>query len=344
MKINKFRLLLQVIFVAVLLGVFLAYPKQIMINGETMGTTYQIKAYVPFWRKQARIQQLITHRLDQLNQVFSTYISDSDLAKFNANQTNDVQEINHELFILLKTGKTLYQKSDGAWDASILPLYRLWGFMREGTLQKLPSETKIQGTLQKIGYDKLKFVGPNRIQKKQPKLALDLSSIAKGYAVDELTLILKRLGSQHFLVEIGGEIRVAGQRNRDEKWRVGINVPKADSSLNAVAYTVELFNQAMATSGDYRNFHQINNKRYSHILDPRTGYPVKHQTVSATVIAESCLLADALATAAMVLSPKEALALIKQNKKAELLLIEKVGNDYKTYMTDGFKKQNLKAK
>lgn len=335
-KIHPFRLFLQILFVAIIFGVFLSYPKVIVMKGETMGTSYTIKAYVAFWRSQQKIQELIDQRLAQISQVFSTYSKDSELSQFNQNTSDDVIKVSKELYDVLNQGKTIFEKSGGAWDATIYPLFETWGFMSDQK-PNLPSKEEVQTLRQKIGYQHLRFVGPQRIRKTQKNIQVDLSSIVKGYAVDEVAKLLELAKSQHFLIEIGGEMFAKGQRDRLEKWQVGINNPDPNAAINDILMVVELKNKALATSGDYRNFFEHNGKRYSHILDPRTGYPVKHQSVSVTIVAKTCLLADALATAAMVLEPKEALALVKDNRDAEMLLIENVGGTYKKYMTRGFK-------
>ncbi|MEK9657707.1 MAG: FAD:protein FMN transferase [bacterium] len=335
-KINRFRLLLQVIFVAVLFGVVLGYPKVIVLDGDTMGTTYHIKAYVPFWRKTARIDSLIKQRLAQVNQIFSTYDDNSELSLLNRNTSKEAIQVTKDLYQVLHQASVVFEKTKGAFDMTVYPLYELWGFMSETPLIKTPTHSEIKDTFKKVGTDKIKFLGPGQIQKIQPDLQCDLSAIAKGYAVDELRGLLERIGSKHFIVEIGGEIYASGQRNRSEKWRCGISIPHANAAPNELLYTVAIKNKALATSGDYRNFQTIESRTYPHILDPRTGYPIQHNTVSATVIAESCALADALATAAMVLSPKEALALVEKNKKAEILLVEKHKKEHVVHMSGGF--------
>lgn len=336
-KINRFRVFLQVTFVAMLVGAMLAYPKHYSLQGETMGTTFTIKAYVPFWRSENNITKRLQHRLSVITNIFSTYDDSSEISQFNKTRHQNPIQVSQEFYDLLNQAQLLNEKTFHMFDVTVLPLYRLWGFMKTEPLKSEPLSSDISKTLAYVGSDKLKFVGPGKIQKTHPLIECDLSAIAKGYAVDELSRILKQVGSKHFIVEIGGEIYASGQKGRSQNWRCAISVPKSDANPNDILYAIELKNKALATSGDYRNYQQINQKKYTHIINPKTGYPSQKKIVSASVIAKNCMLADSLATAVILLDPQKALNLIERNKAAEALLIEKTDTGFKIYQTSGFK-------
>jgi thiamine biosynthesis lipoprotein len=173
--------------------------------------------------------------------------------------------------------------------------------------------------------------------KKRAAVTVDLSSIAKGYGVDAVAVLLRSLGYQNYLVEIGGEIFAAGRRQDNTRWRIGINRPRADAAFNAVYKVVPLGNQGFATSGDYRNFFEIDGVRYSHVIDPRTGYPVSNGVVSASIISGNCAMADGLATAVMVLGVKKGIELIDRLDGVEgLIVVEQHSGTLVDYYSKGF--------
>ena len=186
----------------------------------------------------------------------------------------------------------------------------------------MPSRNEIERTLKQIGFSSIRIGNTAPYLKKdRPNVSLDLGSIAKGYGVDQVAGLIRQRGYRNFLVEIGGEVYVSGRRKDGAPWRIGINQPAPDAPLDRVYRVVSLQNQAMASSGDYRNFFIKDGVRYSHILDPRTGYPVRNSVVSASVTADTCTVADGLATALVVLGPERAVALVEQLHSVECLLV-----------------------
>jgi thiamine biosynthesis lipoprotein len=217
-------------------------------------------------------------------------------------------------------------------------LVNLWGFGSAPRKATFPDAKEVNNRLEDVGYQYIQISrAPNLIKKKAP-VTLDFGSIAKGYAVDEVAKLLKDSGIEDFLVEIGGEVFASGSRKDGSPWRVGIVMPKIEASKkNKLHSVVSLSKKAMATSGDYRNFFEKDGIRYSHIIDPRTGYPVKSFVVSATVLADDCLMADGLATALVVLSPEEGVTLINELDNVEcLVLCEKPDGTFKEYVSQGF--------
>jgi thiamine biosynthesis lipoprotein len=175
--------------------------------------------------------------------------------------------------------------------------------------------------MKNIGFDRIRIVEPNFLVKNLATVTLDLNSIAKGFAVDRVSALLAAAGYKNYLVEIGGEVYAAGVRADGKNWRVGINRPKQDAAINEVYKAISLADRALATSGDYRNFFKIGGVRYSHVIDPRTGYPVSNGVVSVSIIAGNCTLADGLATAIMVMGPEKGIQLVNQLNNVECFIV-----------------------
>jgi thiamine biosynthesis lipoprotein len=221
----------------------------------------------------------------------------------------------------MKVGRKIYRLSEGAWDGTVNPLVDLWGFGPNRRQSQKPPANKIKALMKNIGFDRIRIAEPNFLVKTLATLTLDLNSIAKGFAVDRVSEILAGGGYKNYLVEIGGEVYAAGVRNDGKNWRVGINRPQPDAAIDEVYKAVSLANRAFATSGDYRNFFKIDGVRYSHVIDPRTGYPVSNGVVSVSIIADNCTLADGLATAVMVMGPEKGIQLVNQLNNVECLII-----------------------
>jgi thiamine biosynthesis lipoprotein len=191
--------------------------------------------------------------------------------------------------------------------------------------------------MKNIGFDRIRIAEPNFLVKNPATVTLDLNSIAKGFAVDRVSGLLAGGGFENYLVEIGGEIYAAGVRADGKNWRVGINRPQPDAAFNEVYKAVSLANRAFATSGDYRNFFEIDGVRYSHVIDPRTGYPVSNGVVSVSIIADNCTLADGLATAIMVMGPEKGLQLVNQLNNVEcFIVVEKPDGRLLDFYSQGF--------
>jgi thiamine biosynthesis lipoprotein len=289
----------------------------IRIAGGTMGTTYSLTVMVSRDRVEPARESLrakIEAELDKVNQEMSTYIGDSELMRVNARAPGEWVAVSAGLFQVLNKSLQVARMTSGAFDITVGPLVEIWGFGASMTGDKIPSAERITALLQQTGFKKLQLDASSNSIFKSETIRLDLSAIAKGHGADRVAGILDRDGYQHYLVEIGGEMRLKGNSPRGEAWKIGIESPTLmqGNTQKAIAIT----NKGIATSGNYRNFFEVDGKRYSHTIDPRTGWPVTHQLASVTVIADSTAEADALATAFSVLGVTEAVKVADAYKVA----------------------------
>ena len=297
-------------------------PKEYVFSGRTMGTTYTVKVVSGFFQQDAGLQEKINARLEEINLSMSTYIADSEISRFNTQvSVGEKFRISTDFMQVMQMAQKIYLLSDGAWDGTLKPLVDLWGFGSAGTRHMPPTAEEIRQGLKSVGFPSVQVIDDCCLAKTKSSVSLDLASIAKGYAVDQIAALLKASGADNFLVEIGGEIYAKGHRRDRNPWRVGINTPRPEASVNQVYRAVSLSGRAMATSGDYRNFFELGGKRYTHVIDPRNGYPVDNGVVSATVLADNCALADGLATALMVMGPGKGLALVNRLDSVECLIV-----------------------
>jgi thiamine biosynthesis lipoprotein len=214
-------------------------------------------------------------------------------------------------------------------------LVNLWNFGPDPRAGQVPTVAEIERERERVGYRRLEVrLSPPSLRKTHPGVYLDLSAIAKGYAVDEIAELLIQRGVPGFMVEVGGEVRTSGHRPDGQPWRIGIEKPV--DFQRSVQRVVELTGKSLATSGDYRNFFEKDGRRYSHEIDPQTGYPVQHELASVSVISDSCMLADAWATGLMVAGPEAALRLARE-QGLEVLLILRKRDGFEEQMTDGFR-------
>ncbi len=212
--------------------------------------------------------------------------------------------------------------SNGAFDITVGPLVDLWGFGPDPRTGLVPEEPALEAAARRVGYRHLEVRDhPPGLRKAIPGLGIDLSAIAKGYAVDRIAALLLSLDISDFMVEIGGEVRVSGRKPDGSFWRIGIETPRAGP--RDVHRIVELDGVAMATSGDYRNYFEQDGKRYSHTIDPKTGKPIEHRLASITIIDESAMFADAMATAMMVLGPEAGMDLGERLELAALFVVKR---------------------
>jgi thiamine biosynthesis lipoprotein len=296
--------------------------KEHLLAGATMGTTYHIKIIAPHGDDMATVQKRIDQRLEQLNQSMSVYRSESEISRFNKLKIPGQPFIvSSDVLKVMMAAETIYGMTEGAWDGTVYPLMALWGFGGADTIDTVPSHRAVQQTLERVGFKLLEVSDQGYLKKRNPHVMVDLGSIAKGYGVDVTARLIQELGYANYLVEIGGEVYAAGRRQDGNPWTVGVNRPAKGASPTDVYTSFHLENRAMATSGDYRNFVEIDNRTYSHIIDPRTGYPVSNGVVSASVIAPHCILADGLATALMIMGPREGLLLLNRLEEVEGLIV-----------------------
>ncbi|MHA1151115.1 MAG: FAD:protein FMN transferase [Alphaproteobacteria bacterium] len=304
------------------------------VSGATMGTTYGVKIpYLPPGLEREGLAQEIARIFESVDRRMSTYRADSELSRFNAAGTEPAQVSRHTLTVV-EAAARMSRLSGGVFDPTVGPLVDLWGFGPGGAHGRVPSQERIEEVLRQIGVAKLRTSKePPALGKRQGDVRLDLSSIAKGFGIDQVAEHLDRLGLRQYLIDIGGELRGRGYGPRGALWRVGIERPAGAS--RAVQRVIRLGRQALATSGDYRIFFERDGQRYSHIIDPRNGRPVDHGLASVTVVAATAMEADALSTALMVLGPEAGFELAERQRLAAFF-IARNGEGLVELVTRGF--------
>jgi thiamine biosynthesis lipoprotein len=277
------------------------------LSGATMGTVWHV-SYIPAASAPDAevLQGGIEALLEQVNHSMSTYRPDAEIMRFNALDSGAWFTASPAFFRVLTTALHIGQLSEGAYDVTVAPLVDLWGFGPDGIVDEPPTEQAIAQLMARVGQKNIQVDDERLGVMKQNALSVDFSSLAKGYAVDQVAEWLLAEGIERFMVEVGGEMRLSGLSGRGDPWRIAIEQP--ESSERSIATTVSLSDVALATSGDYRNYFEADGRRYSHSIDPRTGYPVAHDLVSVTVVHRSCMIADAWATALTVLGAERAMA------------------------------------
>ncbi len=315
--------------------------KEHYIIGKTMGTSYHIRVAVGFFVNKDKIELKIDKRLAEIEASMSAFCKTSELSRFNAFDENGKPfEISKDFAKVMKTAFFIYKLTKGAWDGSVKPAVDLWGF--GANIKKdyqTPDKKNIKRIAEHVGFDKIAIKNNKYLIKKDKRITIDLGSIAKGYAVDEICNLLIKEGLKDCIVEIGGEVKARGLKINGKRWKAGINLPEKNAFDGKIYKSIKLFNKAMAVSGDYRFFFEKNNRMFSHIIDPRTCAPVKDNPASVAVIAEDCATADGLATGLMVLGRKKGLELINRTKNAECQIImrNKDNNKFSVYYSNGFK-------
>ena len=291
-------------------------------GGRTMGTTWTVRVTTCSLDDcNAALAELVGQRLAELNHIFSHYDPDSEVSSFNRYSGTDWFPVSDQLAEVVTLAQRISAISNGAFDITVAPAVDAWGFGAEPLTADIPAEATIAAAAGTTGYRNLEVrTEPPALRKSDPALRIDLSAIAKGYAVDQLAYLLEREGMRDYLVEIGGELRVAGNRADGQAWRIGIEPPdNGDTTQPRIEYIVEPGDQAVASSGDYRNFYTVGDKRISHMIDPATARPVSNGLAAVSVVAPSAAQADALATALMVLGPDRAMTLAEREGLAVML-------------------------
>jgi thiamine biosynthesis lipoprotein len=312
------------------------------IRGETMGTIYSIKIMTGRFDRTGHLPDLVTARLQEINVSMSTFIEDSEISTFNDSTENVPFTPSSDFLEVMRVAMDIHKRSEGAWDGSLDPLVTLWGFGRDGQKEKPPSQEEIEDSLALVDFSRISISSDGKFLKNDPRLTIDLASIAKGYGVDAIAALLKDEGYEDFLVEVGGEIFASGKKDKNNSWRVGINTPSSSAGFGQVYKILSVAGKGLATSGDYRNFFVSEGRMYSHILDPRTGYPVTNGVVSASVVADTCTLADGLATALMVMGPDAGIELVEQLTNVEaLIIVRNQDGDLEEYPSSNFAEYEL---
>jgi len=289
-------------------------PVEIVVSGNTMGTQFNVKltaADIDVTLLQQEIEASLAH----VEHMMSTYMTDSEISRFNASTKTSWHEVSHEFCFSVEEALVLSTLTDGSFDITVGPLVNLWGFGPGDMIHEPPTDEKIAAVMNSVGYEHLQAdCAQPALRKDIANLYLDMSAFGKGFAVDRVADWLEDAGFHDYLVEVGGELRLGGHNAKGQKWAIGIEVPLTDQRQPHTIVHV-------ATSGDYRNYFEAGGKRYSHTIDTRTGRPIIHELASVTVIDDSGYRADALATALLVMGPERGMELAAREDLAVLFLL-----------------------
>lgn len=333
----------RIYLIVLMLSIFAVYtyrenrPKEVLVQGTTMGTiAYNVK-YLD--RKQRNFKKQIDSLLRDFNQSLSTYIPDSEISTFNLKG-----KVNFQLpyfYDVLEASKRVNEVTGGAFDPTVGPLIDAWGF-GDGKFIG-PDSSQVDSLMEFVGLDKINFDN-NYAVKTVPGVKLNFSAIAKGQAIDVVGDWLSTQGLKNYMVEIGGEVRAQGKNVEGDYWTIGIEVPD-EKRIGGLFDALHLENQGMATSGNYRNFRILEDgRKVAHTINPSTGYPKMQTLLSATVLAPNCMLADAYATACMVLGKEKSIALIESDPTLECYLIFADENgETQTYLSKGLEGKTIKT-
>ena len=320
--------------VVLIVGTVLILRKQAPYQtdeGFVFGTMYKIT-----YQSKENLKEEIETELRKVDNSLSPFNKRSVITRINDNTDLSADSM---LVYVYNMARSISEETQGAYDITVAPLVNAWGFGFK--TQTFPDSAKIDSLLRVVGYRKISLTPEGKFEKRDPRVMLDCSSIAKGFGVDCVARLLESKGIRNFMVEIGGEVVVKGENPKMEKWRIGINRPVDDSlAVNQELQTVlEITDAGMATSGNYRNFYYKDGKKYAHTIDPRTGYPVQHNILSSTVIADNCAKADAYATAFMVLGLDSAKIICNAHPELDAYFIyEDKEGKLRTYSTEGMRK------
>ena len=300
-------------------------------SGETMGTNYTIK-YSAKLSNQSNNKSKVDQLLEDINNQMSTYISDSEISRFNTFNDTTWFAISDEFAYVIVSSFKYYEISNGLYDITVMPLVNLWGFGPEIFLD-IPSKTQIDSVLQFISQDLIEIDG-NKIRKKDPRVQIDLSSIAKGYAVDQ---IIEILDYENIMVEIGGEVRTLSD---GKLWRIGVSAPSIDNFNYDIEYIVPITNHSLATSGNYRNFYVDDNKKfYHHEINPLSGYPIQSNLGSISILTTtSCMEADGLSTALYMMDAKEVKDFLDKSNFEGLMIVKNEDGSFEKIVSNNFPK------
>jgi len=306
-------------------------PNYIHLQGYTMGTTYNIKA--EDLGAGAELHQKIEARLIEINQLMSTYIDDSELSVFNKTISEECLPLSNDTLEVIRAAKNVSETTGGKFDVTLAPLIETWGFDKKETNDAIPSQAEIDHQLSQIGYSKI-IIETNCVKKSNPALSINLSAIAKGYGVDEIGRLVASFGHKNYMVEIGGEVVVKGLNPKGKAWTVAIE--SASTADRSIQRLVSLNDISIATSGSYRNYFEKDGKRYSHTIDPTTGYPIEHNLASVTVLHKENMMADAIATAMMVMGAEDSMAYAEKHQLPVFMLV-RIGDKFEERYTASFK-------
>jgi thiamine biosynthesis lipoprotein len=305
-------------------------------NGQIMGTYWIVKTI----NGTPDLQKEIHDQLNDINSKMSTYLPQSEISQFNIHLGTDPFPISKETLDVVQAAQKISTHSQGAFDISIKPLVDIWGFGAKA-VEAPPEESEIALAMGKVGYDQLHIMGIG-LKKDTSELEIDLSAIAKGYAVDRIAILLEKKGYTDYMVDIGGEIRAKGKNTKDRYWRIGIETP--DGERGSYTDVIELNSMSIATSGDYRNFYEQDGKRISHTIDARSGLPITHRLASVSVLHPSAMMADGWATALNVVGPEEAIKIANEQNLNIMLIVRTEKGEHETEYSNQFERYRITKK
>ena len=277
------------------------------LTGSTMGTTYNIVAVDHDGSvNKAELQSQIDSALGQINALMSNWDAGSEVSRFNHHAGTAPMAVSQELAQVVAAAEDVHSKTDGYFDITLGPVIETWGFGAPAGGLATPDDAQLANAMAPVGQDKLS-VSQTSLQKTNPATQMYLSSIGKGYGVDYVANVVSQAGLRDFMVEIGGDLYVSGSNADGMSWKIGVESP--DPLSAEVVQVAKASDMGMATSGDYRNYFEEDGTRFSHIIDPKTGRPVTHNTTSVTVLAENAMLADAWATGLLAMGAERGIAL-----------------------------------
>ncbi|MBP5612189.1 MAG: FAD:protein FMN transferase [Bacteroidales bacterium] len=313
-------------------------PVYIRFSGMALGTTYSIAAQVD----RADVQVWpgrVADALDRLESSLSTFRPSSVISMINSGQSVRTDSMFRQVF---RAARIVHDASDGLFDITVTPLVNAWGFGFAGAPHRQVPQADVDSMLQVVGMDKVRL-SADSIVKQLPGIMLDMSAIAKGYAVDLVACLFEEAGSTDYMVEIGGEVRAAGRSEAGRTWRIGIDSP-VDHALpgDSLQTIVQLDGKSMATSGNYRQFFEVDGVRYAHTINPKTGFPTQDSLLSVTIVTDNAMMADACATACMASGYAGARQLLASRPELEALLICGGRSGNSVYMTPGFTEMVLR--
>jgi thiamine biosynthesis lipoprotein len=290
--------------------------------GSVMGTHYLVKVVdMPEGLTLVNLDEEVSRLLKDIDASMSTYRSDSELSRFNTADTTEWFPVSADMIEVIDHALQVSETSRGAFDITVGPLVNLWGFGPDLQADRVPTDQQIQSEMARVGYQRVHIRRqPPALRKDLETVYVDLSAVAKGYAVDRVADHLEQLGITNYMVEVGGELRLKGHNERGTPWQIAVEEPSTGE--RKIYGIMQLDNQGVATSGDYRNYFEIDGQHYSHTIDPRTGRSVDHDLASVTVIARTSMHADAMATALLVAGPDAGLKLAQQQGIAAYFIIK----------------------
>lgn len=315
----KHRTILSILFLAFLIAgtvwivAFRGTNTLRQAEGTIFGTLYHIKYEAP-----TDLNADILKTLKDVDTSMSVFNPESTLSLINSGQSNRTDAL---LYDVLQRAAKVSEATDGAFDVTVMPLVNAWGFgFKHG---ELPTDQQVDSLRALVGWKNIGLTADSLLTKTDPRISIDLGAIAKGYGVDRVAKLLREHGVRNYMIEIGGEIAVKGSNPKGHPWQIGVSTPteQAESGKQELQTVLTLHDKALATSGNYRNFYIKDGRKYAHTIDPRTGRPVQHSLLSATVLAPDCATADAYATAFMVMGIDEAKKVLKKHRELRAYFI-----------------------